>query len=107
MKIDPKIQLPGDIQSEPTKNSRKPGSTSSGSPSTVGVSPATGQDTVSISSTAADIQMLKVGLANIPEVRTDRVSALQGRVNSGQYNPDSQNVADAMIADHLNRGVAA
>lgn len=106
MKVDPKIQLP-DVQSEPIKSSRKPSGASTSSANTAGVLPAAGQDTVSISSTTAEIQALKAGLANVPEVRTDRVVALQERVNSGQYHPDSQNVADAMIADRLNRGVAA
>jgi negative regulator of flagellin synthesis FlgM len=103
MKIDPRTQLPSETQPPPVKNSRNTGAAPNSKQSS-GVKPATGEDTVRISSTHSDVQTLKANLANVPEVRVDRVNALQQQVNSGHYKPDSQKVADAIIADqsHLN-----
>jgi anti-sigma28 factor (negative regulator of flagellin synthesis) len=36
----------------------------------------------------------------VPEVRADRVSVLQQQVQTGNFRPDSEKVADAMIAEH-------
>jgi flagellar biosynthesis anti-sigma factor FlgM len=100
MKIDPRIQLPGDIQPDPVKNSRKSGVSATGSDAS-GVKPAAGEDTVNISSTHGDVQTLQAGFANVPEVRIPLVTALRQQVNSGQYQPDSFKVADAVIADQV------
>lgn len=99
MKIDPRVQLPGDIQPDSVKNSRKSGGQSQGASSTSGAGPSAGEDTVSISSTHGDLQTLKASFANVPEVRTGRVTALQQQVDSGQYAPSSEKIADAVIAD--------
>ena len=107
MKIDPKVQLPGEIQPDSVKNSRKSGGQSQGTSNTSGPGSAAGEDTVSISSTHGDVQTLKASFANVPEVRTTRVTALRQQVNSGQYQPDSQKVADAVIADQAGRNNAA
>ena len=107
MKIDPRIQLPGDVQPELIRNSRKSAVQPTGTADTGGVRPAAGEDTVSISSTHSDVQTLKANLANVPDVRTDRVAALQQRVSTGQYQPDSGKVADAIIADQISRGKTA
>ena len=106
MKIDPRIQLPGDIQPDAVKNSRKSGVSSTGASDASGVRPAVEEDTVSISSTHGDVQILKASFANVPEVRIPRVTALQERVNSGQYQPDSFKVADAVIAEHAGNSAA-
>ncbi len=103
MKIDPNLQVPGDNQLAPIKGSRSSGTKSAGSTSTSGAGSASGEDTVSISSTHGELQSLTSSLANVPEVRTDRVSALQPQVNSGQYQPDSQKIADAILADQAGR----
>jgi flagellar biosynthesis anti-sigma factor FlgM len=106
MKIDPRTQLPGEVQSTPVKTSRNAGAAPSFKQST-GVNPAAGEDTVRISSTHTDLQTLKANLAAVPEVRVDRVDTLQQQVNSGYYKPDSQRVADAIIADQSRRGTKA
>jgi flagellar biosynthesis anti-sigma factor FlgM len=97
MKIDPRVQLPGDIQTDSVKSSRKSGAQSQGTSGASGSSSATGQDTVSISSTHGDVQTLKASLENVPEVRVGVVNALQHKVNSGQYAPSSEKIADAII----------
>jgi len=97
MKIDPRTVLPADVQSTPVKNSRA-GAQPAAKDST-GVKPASGEDTVHISSVHSDVQTLKASLAHVPEVRAAKVNALQQRVSSGNYKPDSQKVADAIIAE--------
>jgi len=107
MKIDPRIQLPAEVQPDAVKNSRKSGVLSTGASNASGIQPAVGEDTVSISSTHGDVQTLKAGFANVPEVRAPLVTALRQRINSGQYQPDSFKVADAVIADQAGFNSAA
>jgi flagellar biosynthesis anti-sigma factor FlgM len=105
MKIDPRIQFPNDPASEQVKNARTGASRSKSS--SPGVSSAAGEDTVKLSSTHGEVQTLAAGLAHVPEVRTNRVQALQAQVRGGQYHPDSAKVADAMIQDHARINVKA
>ena len=107
MKIDPRIQVHGDAQPERVKSARNSAAQSQGGVNTSGVAPANGEDTVKLSSAHGEVQTLKVSLANVPEVRVDRVKVLQQRVHSGQFKPDSQKVADALIADHAGRNKKA
>ncbi len=103
MKIDPTIQFPNDPQFDRVTGA--PGKTTlpQRSGSSVGASSPTGEDTLSLSSTHEVAQTLTVRLANVPEVRTERVTGLQERVSSGSYQPDSRKVADAIIADQAGR----
>jgi flagellar biosynthesis anti-sigma factor FlgM len=103
MKIDPRVQLPGDIQPDAVKASRKSGVQSPAASGAAGVKPSSGEDTVNISSAHGDVQTLSASLANVPEVRAPQVNALRQQVNSGQYRPDSQKVADALIVDQSSR----
>lgn len=104
MKIDPNIQLPGDPQANRVANTAtKAAAPSRSSASAAGADAAVGEDTFSLSSAHGEIQTLTAQLAKVPEVRTQRVAALQQRVNSGSYQPDSQKVADAIIADQAGR----
>jgi len=100
MKIDSRIQFPDDAQSGRVKGSGNgPGQTKASS-SASGVSAPSGEDTVHLSSTHTDIQTLSAQLAAVPEVRTHRVAALQQQVRNGNFKPDHQKVADAIVADH-------
>ena len=103
MKIDPSVQFPIDPQSGRVTNAPTKATQSKASSSTTGADAAAGQDTFSLSSTHGEIQTLTASLAKVPEVRTQRVVALQQRVNAGAYQPDSQKVADAIIADQVGR----
>jgi flagellar biosynthesis anti-sigma factor FlgM len=107
MKIDPRVQFPGDIQPDAVKNSGKTSVHSTRAAGANGVKPAAGEDTVNISSTHGDLQTLKASFAHVPEVRTALVTALRQQVNTGQFQPDSLKVADAVIADHAGRHTAA
>jgi len=98
MKIDSNIQFPGDPQPDRVKDARSGAAKGpSGAP---GVSAPSGEDTVSLSGKHGEVQTLAGQLANVPEVRTERVNALQQRVHTGSYRPDSEKVADAIIAEH-------
>jgi flagellar biosynthesis anti-sigma factor FlgM len=99
MKIDPRIQFPEDSRSGEVKGSAK-GTSAKKSSTSSGVSSPSGEDTVQLSATHSEVRTLEAGLTQVPEVRVHRVKALQQRVQSGQFQPDSQKVADALIADH-------
>jgi flagellar biosynthesis anti-sigma factor FlgM len=110
MKIDPIILIPTGQAPQPTqvKNSRSSGvQTGQSAANSVGTKPAAGEDTVNISSTLSDLYTLSASFASVPEVRVGLVSALQQRVNSGQYKPDSQKIADAIIAEHFSHSAKA
>ncbi|MGB2592275.1 MAG: flagellar biosynthesis anti-sigma factor FlgM [Candidatus Acidiferrum sp.] len=109
MKIDPSVPFPSDSQSERVTSGagKATQSSSSGSASGTsgGTSAASGEDTFSLSSAHGEVLSLTASLANVPELRTKQVSALQQSVNSGAYQPDSLKVADAMIDDHAGRAL--
>ncbi len=99
MKIDPRVQSTGELQSDRVKDTkgsavRSQSSAQSGSANTV-----SGGDTVQLSGKHSEIQQLSAQVANVSDVRADRVAPLQAKVQSGEYQPDSQKVADAMLAE--------
>jgi flagellar biosynthesis anti-sigma factor FlgM len=103
MKIDPTIQFPNDPQSDRVPGAPSKPALPQRSATSSGASSATGEDTFSLSSTHDQVQSLTASLANVPEVRTQLVAALQQRVNNGTYQPDSGKVADAILADQSGR----
>lgn len=108
MKIDPKIQFTNNSEPENVKNTRTSGTQSSNAQTnSKGISSASGEDTVSLSSAHGEIQTLAASVGNVPEVRTNRVNALQQQVRSGNYQPDNQQIADAIIADQSKLNVKA
>jgi len=101
MKIDSRIQFPNDPASQQVKNSRTaPANSKSTSSSSSGISSASGEDTVRLSSAHGEVQTLAASLAQVADVRSDRVQALQAKVRDGQYSPASGEVADAMINEY-------
>lgn len=52
-----------------------------------------------VSLSASTVQSLKTQLSSAPNVREERVAALRQAVNSGQYNPSPQQIANAIHAD--------
>lgn len=55
-------------------------------------------DTVNISASATDLQAMEARLAELPEVDSARVSELRNQIANGEYNIDSQRVADRILA---------
>lgn len=49
------------------------------------------------------VQQLKTDLDGVPDVRQDRVAALQQAIASGSYNVSSQQIAQAMSSDLLGK----
>jgi flagellar biosynthesis anti-sigma factor FlgM len=99
MKIDPRVPITPDPQSDRVSNAVSNRAQTNGSARGGGVVPAAGEDTVSLSSAHTDVQRLTASVAAVPEVRASRVNALQQQVSRGQYQPKSQDIADAILTD--------
>ena len=94
MRIDANNTLPGSQGPE-----RLGSSTSTSKPGPVGQ--ALGSDTTSFSSAGERVASLKAELQNTPEVRRDRVQALQKAVRQGSYQVTDQQIASAILSDPL------
>ena len=100
MFIDGKLQFPTDSQPEQVKTTKNAGGSAAGTVKLGGVSSSSGEDTVSLSRTHGEVQALTAVVAAVPEVRTERVTSLREQISKGQYQPTSQQVADALIREH-------
>jgi negative regulator of flagellin synthesis FlgM len=54
-------------------------------------------DSATISDKAAELNKFKEILAQMPDVRQDKLADLAERINSGQYKPPSDKVAEKML----------
>ena len=99
MKIDPNIISTTATQADRVNTQSTNRAQSQSSSTASGLSSPAGQDTVQLSNSHAQIQKLATGVANVPDVRTARVSALQQQVALGQYQPQSQAIADAILKE--------
>jgi flagellar biosynthesis anti-sigma factor FlgM len=61
-------------------------------------------DTVQFSGTLSEAQQLKAQLAQTPDVRANRVAALQQQVAQGTYQPSNGQIASAMMSELLGTG---
>jgi flagellar biosynthesis anti-sigma factor FlgM len=100
MFIDGKLQFPTDAQPEQVKTTKNTGGTPAGTVRSGGGSSASGEDTVSLSSTHGEVQALSAGVAAVPELRTARVNSLREQISQGQYQPTSQQVAGLLLGEH-------
>lgn len=55
-------------------------------------------DTVKISTGAADLQAMEARLAELPDVDSGRVEAIRSQIANGEYQIDSQKLADRILA---------
>jgi flagellar biosynthesis anti-sigma factor FlgM len=62
-----------------------------------------GQDQAQLSVDNDTIQSLKSTLAQVPEVRQERVAALRQAMSQGSYQVSDQQLSDAMASDLLGR----
>jgi len=62
-------------------------------------SPGFKQDETNLSADLQKVQELKAQLANLPDVRPEKVQSLQRAVSNGTYQVDSGKIADAVITD--------
>ncbi|MFU8818919.1 MAG: flagellar biosynthesis anti-sigma factor FlgM, partial [Desulfurivibrio sp.] len=63
--------------------------------------PAQGGDRVDLSTGTQDIQRVKEVLAQTPEVRLEKIRALKGQIERGEYRVDADAVADRMLQSLL------
>ncbi len=80
--------------SKSTKNSKA-------SPSSVEASGVGAATQTSISSRAQQIQKAKDLASSAPDVREDRIAALQKAIDAGTYNIDPKDIADRMVDEEL------
>lgn len=104
MKIDPNFLDPSASQNI-GNTAAKPSSSSSKIADSGDVASASDAgDTVELSGTLSEVQQLKTQLSQVPDVRANRVAALQQQIQQGTYRPSSQAIADAMMSDLLGPG---
>lgn len=106
MKIDPNFLDSTNAASQNVGNtSAKPSfSTQSSKSAEVESSALDSGDTVQISGALNEVQQLKVQLSQVPDVRANRVAALQQQIQQGTYRPSSQAIASALMSNLLGAG---
>lgn len=57
-------------------------------------------DAVTVSAGAHLMALAQAELAQVPDVRTDKVEALRARLDADAYHPDGEAVADGLIREH-------
>lgn len=100
MRIDPNTPYQGDVKTGDVNgaadtNRKGPQAT------TADNSGIDAGDRVDLSGTAAQVQAANAALADAPDVRSDRVAALQSQIQSGQYNPTNDQIAGAMMREYF------
>jgi flagellar biosynthesis anti-sigma factor FlgM len=95
MKIDMPLTFPQQVEPQRVGTTGPPPSQSQGE------TPALSSDRAQFSVDGEKVQQLKGNLAAVPEVRQDRVAALQQAIASGTYNVSGQQIAQAMSSDLL------
>ncbi len=95
MKIDAPLTFPQQV--EPQRVGTTGSSPAKNQAGTVALTP----DSAQLSVDGGKVQQLKAGLAAVPDVRQDRVAALQKAIASGSYNVSGQQIAQAMSSDLL------
>ena len=95
MRIDATNPLPGSQEPD------LPGSSSLTSKPGKAGETVLGSDTASLSSAGDKVASLKAELQHTPEVRRDRVQALQKAVQQGSYQVTDQQIANAILSDPL------
>ncbi len=98
MRINGAIQPTENLQ---TQNVDRRGN--SASPGTTGPV-TTNQDQAQLSGDAGKAVQFKAALAQVPDVRQERVQSLQQAVGSGNYRVSNQQLADAIGQDPLSKG---
>jgi len=58
-----------------------------------------GEDVTELSADSQKVQQLKSQLADLPDIRQDKVQQLQQQIKDGTYEVSANKIADAMLAD--------
>lgn len=60
-------------------------------------------DKVSLSPQARELIKAQQALANLPDIREDKVAAIKARIDEGRYHIDSEGIAAKMIQEDLSQ----
>lgn len=93
MRIDPQIPAAGTTGTD-RLNQLYSGGASNNPPAAASSQP---NDTVQLSDTQATLSTLVSQLSNVPDVRQSKVDALRSQIQSGQYQIDNHQVANAIV----------
>lgn len=63
---------------------------------------AIGKDKLEFSASAAQTGKFLEQLKNLPDVRQEKIDSLRRQISSGDYNPSSDAIADAILNDEQN-----
>lgn len=103
MRIDPNQVWSGDNQLDGVKGAaNQPQSPNSGAASQ-NASLDSG-DTVELSGALGQVQQLNAQLSQVPDVRSERVAALQQQIQQGTYQPSDEQIANTMYAELFGSG---
>jgi negative regulator of flagellin synthesis FlgM len=67
-------------------------------PATVAAVP---EEKVDLSTKAKDLQQIKNAVAQLPEVREEKIQELKLQIEKGVYNINSSNIAEKMVGESL------
>lgn len=81
-----------EVESERAERKSTAGQTTAAPPPRV-------SDEVVLSERAEAVKRLAERAADAPDVRGERVEALRAKIESGDYNPSSDTIADAILGD--------
>jgi negative regulator of flagellin synthesis FlgM len=57
-------------------------------------------DALSVSSGAHFMAVARAELARIPDIRMEKVEAIKAKIESDDYNPDGEAVAEGLVREH-------
>jgi flagellar biosynthesis anti-sigma factor FlgM len=69
-------------------------------PSGSSPSPSVQGDALSVSGSAQFIAVARAELAKVPDIRTEKVEAIKAKIDSDDYNPPAEAVAEGLIREH-------
>lgn len=59
------------------------------------------REKVNLSATARDIQQLRNVIADLPDIREEKVQDLKSRIEQGNYNVSGDQIAEKMVGESL------
>ncbi len=62
-------------------------------------------DQVSFSSIGKDMQIAKNALANVPDIRQEKVDAIKARIQNGTYHVSNESFADYLVSAYMERAI--
>jgi negative regulator of flagellin synthesis FlgM len=99
MKVDPNLQSILNVQSDAVQNAKA--TRAQEATQGTGTTQTGESDTVQFSQKFAEVQQLTSQLQQIPDIRSQRVSALRQQIQQGTYRPAASDVAAAILNDPL------